>query len=199
MWAGVPSEPLCLHTQSLATAQLIFVLEGSLEFNYTDQYQSVMSVQIEAGGFLYFPPGAGVQQDVGSFNGCGILVYDVTHKRKQQQQLVYDKSADNLPILDATPEVFTLRKLLPTTSIYDFNVHLMDFQPGEYLVIKEVHRNQHGLLMLEGQGIYRLGDDWYPVGAGDVIWMGPFVPQWYGALGKTPTRYIIYKDTWFQE
>ena len=54
---------------------------------------------------------------------------------------------------------------------------------------QEVHYNQHGLLMLQGQGIYRLGDKWYPVQAGDAIWMPPFVPQWYGALGPAPTRY----------
>ncbi|KAJ1415060.1 RmlC-like cupin domain superfamily [Sesbania bispinosa] len=70
----------------------------------------------------------------------------------------------------------------------------MDFQPGEFLNVKEVHYNQHGLLLLEGQGIYRLGDSWYPVQAGDAIWMAPFVPQWYGALGKTRTRYLLYKD-----
>ena len=43
---------------------------------------------------------------------------------------------------------------------------------------------EHGLLMLEGGGIYRLGDHWYPVTAGDFIWMAPFCPQWFGALGK---------------
>lgn len=26
--------------------------------------------------------------------------------------------------------------------------------------LQEVHYNQHGLLLLEGQGIYRLGDSW---------------------------------------
>ena len=62
-------------------------------------------------------------------------------------------------------------------------------------LLQEVHYNQHGLLMLQGQGIYRLGDKWYPVQAGDAIWMPPFVPQWYAALGPTPTRYLIYKDT----
>lgn len=59
---------------------------------------------------------------------------------------------------------------------------------------QEVHYNQHGLLLLEGQGIYRLGDSWYPVQSGDTIWMAPFVPQWYAALGKTKTRYLLYKD-----
>ncbi|KAJ0961813.1 hypothetical protein J5N97_029641 [Dioscorea zingiberensis] len=90
--------------------------------------------------------------------------------------------------------VFELRKLLPASAPYDFNIHIMDFQPGEFLNVKEVHYNQHGLLLLEGQGIYRLGDSWYPVQAGDTIWMAPFVPQWYAALGKTPTRYLLYKD-----
>ena len=35
---------------------------------------------------------------------------------------------------------------------------------------------------------------WYPTLAGDAIWMAPFCPQWFGALGKTPTKYLIYKD-----
>ena len=45
--------------------------------------------------------------------------------------------------------MFALRKLLPQTGDYDFNVHVMDFEPGEYLNVKEVHYNQHGLLMLQ--------------------------------------------------
>lgn len=103
-------------------------------------------------------------------------------------------STDKQPLLDTPGEVFQLRKLLPTSASYDFNIHIMDFQPGEYLNVKEVHYNQHGLLLLEGQGIYRLGDSWYPVQAGDAIWMAPFVPQWYAALGKSRTRYLLYKD-----
>ena len=35
----------------------------------------------------------------------------------------------------------------------------------------------------------------YPVKAGDAIWMAPYVVQWYGALGKERSRYIINKDT----
>ena len=48
--------------------------------------------------------------------------------------------------------------------------------------------------MLEGGGIYRLGDSWYPVKAGDFIWMAPWCPQWFGAIGKVPAKYLIYKD-----
>lgn len=103
-------------------------------------------------------------------------------------------STDKQPVLETPGEVFELRKLLPASMPFDFNIHIMDFQPGEFLNVKEVHYNQHGLLLLEGQGIYRLGDSWYPVQAGDAIWMAPFVLQWYGALGKTRTRYLLYKD-----
>ncbi|XP_011031978.1 PREDICTED: (S)-ureidoglycine aminohydrolase isoform X2 [Populus euphratica] len=103
-------------------------------------------------------------------------------------------STDQQPLLETPGEVFELRKLLPPSLPYDFNIHIMDFQPGEFLNVKEVHYNQHGLLLLEGQGIYRLADSWYPVQSGDAIWMAPFVPQWYAALGKTRTRYLLYKD-----
>jgi (S)-ureidoglycine aminohydrolase len=51
------------------------------------------------------------------------------------------------------------------------------------------------LCQLQGKGIYRLADDWYPVTAGDAIWMAPYVPQWFAALGDRPARYILYKDT----
>ena len=68
------------------------------------------------------------------------------------------------------------------------------FKPGTTLPLVEVHVMEHGLLMLEGQGVYRLGDDWYPVQKGDVIWMAPFCPQWFVAMGKGPASYLYYKD-----
>uniref|UniRef100_A0A9I9D7G7 Uncharacterized protein n=1 Tax=Cucumis melo TaxID=3656 RepID=A0A9I9D7G7_CUCME len=56
-----------------------------------------------------------------------------------------------LPCVMSHYQVFQLRKLLPMSMPYDFNVHIMDFEPGEFLNVKEVHYNQHGLLLLEGQ------------------------------------------------
>jgi (S)-ureidoglycine aminohydrolase len=48
--------------------------------------------------------------------------------------------------------------------------------------------------MLAGQGVYRLDSDWHPVQAGDVIWMAPYCPQWFVAMGPAPASYIYYKD-----
>ena len=45
-------------------------------------------------------------------------------------------STSKQPVLDVSPEIFTLRKLLPQTRSYDFNIHIMDFRPGEYLYVK---------------------------------------------------------------
>ena len=87
-----------------------------------------------------------------------------------------------------------VRGLLPDTMAFDFAVNTMTYQPGAALRMVEVHVMEHGLLMLEGGGIYRLDEKWYPVTAGDFIWMGPYCPQWFGAIGKTPAKYLIYKD-----
>jgi (S)-ureidoglycine aminohydrolase len=87
-----------------------------------------------------------------------------------------------------------VRSLLPDQPAFDFAVNTMTYMPGAALSMVEIHVMEHGLLMLEGGGIYRLGDAWYPVNAGDFIWMAPFCPQWFGALGKQPAKYLIYKD-----
>ena len=87
-----------------------------------------------------------------------------------------------------------VKLLLPDDAAFDFAVNIMVYQPGASLSIVEMHIMEHGLMMLQGGGIYRLGDAWHPVTAGDFIWMGPWCPQWFGAIGKVPAKYIIYKD-----
>ena len=57
----------------------------------------------------------------------------------------------------------------------------------------EMHVMEHGLLMLEGGGIYRLGDSWYPATAGDFIWMGPWGPQWFGGWARCPRSTLFTK------
>jgi (S)-ureidoglycine aminohydrolase len=95
--------------------------------------------------------------------------------------------------LDDDPSL-QVKSLLPDDVGFDFAVNTMVYQPGAALSRVEMHVMEHGLVMLEGGGIYRLGDRWYPVTAGDFIWMAPWCPQWFGAIGKTPAKYLIYKD-----
>jgi (S)-ureidoglycine aminohydrolase len=96
--------------------------------------------------------------------------------------------------LHADPDLL-VRALLPAHFGFDFAVNTMTYAPGATLSQTEIHIMEHGCLMLEGAGIYKLADTYYPVHAGDFIWMASFCPQWFGALGKVPTKYLIYKDT----
>ncbi|CAM6045683.1 unnamed protein product [Sphagnum compactum] len=173
--------------------RFVFVVKGEVMLTVHTLLQSHC---LQVDGFAYLPPEMEhVLATAGS--SATLIVFERRYTivgGNQAPELIVG-STDKQPLIEAPGEIFELRKLLPTNSIYDFNIHVMDFQPGEFLNVKEVHYNQHGLLLLEGQGIYRLADKWYPVQAGDTIWMAPFVPQWYAALGKKRSRYILYKDT----
>lgn len=87
-----------------------------------------------------------------------------------------------------------LQVLLPDVPAFDLAMNIFTYQPGATLPFVETHVMEHGLLMLAGQGVYRLEDSWYPVAAGDAIWMAPYCPQWFVAMGKTPASYLYYKD-----
>jgi (S)-ureidoglycine aminohydrolase len=87
-----------------------------------------------------------------------------------------------------------LQVLLPDRPAFDMAVNIFAYQPGGHLPFVEIHLMEHGLVMLSGGGIYRLEDSWYPVQAGDAIWMAPYCAQWFVAMGKVPARYLYYKD-----
>ncbi|GAB2236354.1 hypothetical protein Droror1_Dr00028188 [Drosera rotundifolia] len=169
--------------------RLIFVVEGSVTLTNSSGQNNELVVD----SYAYLPPNC--FHDIVSDASATLVVFErrYSHLGDHVTEEIIG-IASNQPLLETPGEIFELRKLLPTSAAYDFNIHIMDFQPGEFLNVKEFHYNQHGLLLLEGQGIYRLGDNWYPVQAGDVIWMAPFVPQWYAALGTTRSRYLLYKD-----
>jgi (S)-ureidoglycine aminohydrolase len=87
-----------------------------------------------------------------------------------------------------------VKRLLPDTLPFDMAVNTMSFAPGSTLPFAETHVMEHGMLMLRGGGIYRLGDDWHPITEGDVLWLGPYCTQWFGALGREWSSYLLYKE-----
>ncbi len=95
--------------------------------------------------------------------------------------------------LNGDPGVL-VRSLVPSDLAHDFAVNTMTYQAGAALAQVEVHVMEHGLLLLEGSGPYRLGDDWHDVQAGDFIWMAPYCPQWFRAETSGQAKYLIYKD-----
>jgi (S)-ureidoglycine aminohydrolase len=94
----------------------------------------------------------------------------------------------------ADDKALRIQVLLPDNPQFDLAINILIFDPGAHLPLVETHIMEHGLLYLQGQGIYRLGQDWYPVKKGDCIWMAPYCQQWFTAMGKEPAVYIYYKN-----
>ena len=170
---------------------LVYVLDGRCSASFGGKQHA-----LTAGSYAYVPPGTD---------------YHFSKARPGTQLLFFQKRFESLAGV-ATPGVLVgreadvegkpflgnedarLQVLLPDRPEFDLAVNIFTYQSGATLPFVETHIMEHGLVMLQGQGIYRLDADWYPVRAGDVIWMAPFCPQWFVAMGKTPAAYIYYKD-----
>ena len=87
-----------------------------------------------------------------------------------------------------------LQSLVPDDLAYDMAMNIFTFQTGHSLPVTETHVMEHGLVVLQGKGVYYLDDSWMEVEESDFIWMGPYCPQSYYAAGPVPSRYIYYKN-----
>ncbi|MFC7544474.1 hypothetical protein ACFQU2_40645 [Siccirubricoccus deserti] len=76
----------------------------------------------------------------------------------------------------------------------DFEMNIMGFGPGTHFHCVETHVFEHGLVMLEGQGLQLLNRDWHELWTGDFVWMGSFVPQQFYCTGWSGAAYLLYKD-----
>jgi (S)-ureidoglycine aminohydrolase len=170
--------------------RFVYVLDGQISI----ETQSVRH-SLAPGGFAYIPEG--VPHQIAAPTPSRAAIIEKPYQESAaipHPELLVSREDEVLPSPLMGDEGLLVRSLLPNTPSFDFAVNTMEYKPGAALSMVEVHVMEHGLLMLEGGGIYRLGDSWYPVTAGDFIWMSPYCPQWFGALGKKPAKYLIYKD-----
>jgi (S)-ureidoglycine aminohydrolase len=174
------------------TAQrFVFVIEGAVKLEVNKQQS-----QLGTRGYAFVPAGLAHRITATEKSRVAVIekAYETLHAIPQPRLIVSheDKVASH-PLGDDPG--LQVKCLLPDEMSFDFAVNTMVYQPGAALSMVEMHVMEHGLIMLEGGGIYRLGDSWYPVTAGDFIWMAPWCPQWFGAIGKIPAKYLIYKDS----
>ena len=170
--------------------RFLYVLQGSVEVSSLDQRHALIQDH-----YAYLPQG--MRHRVSALEPSRVAIIEKRYQPLEGVSAPQAIFASELKVIGqplmGDPDL-TVRGLLPDTMGFDFAVNTMTYRPGAALSMVEMHVMEHGLLMLEGGGIYRLDEAWYPVTAGDFIWMGPFCPQWFGALGKLPARYLIYKD-----
>jgi (S)-ureidoglycine aminohydrolase len=167
-------------------SRFIYVMDGDL---------SVGDATVTANGYAYLPPGDTTKVHAAAPARASVIEkeYLPVAGHLPPARFISSEAAAASSQLMGDPWL-EVRTLIPADPAFDFAVNTMTYQPGAALPMVEVHVMEHGLVMLTGGGIYRLGDSWYPTTAGDFIWMAPYCPQWFGALGKIPAKYLIYKD-----
>ena len=166
--------------------RFLYVLDGRI---------SIGSTVLNPGGYAYVPPGHATT--VCSDAAARAVVIEKPYQSLggvSAPELTTGAEDDASATYLGDDPWLEVRGLIPDNAAFDFRVNTMTYQPGASLPGVEIHVMEHGLLMLQGGGIYLLGSQWYPVQAGDFIWMAPYCPQWFGALGKQPAKYLIYKD-----
>lgn len=169
----------------------IYVLEGAGGITLENKRH-----RLEAGSYAYLPAGTDIQIKSGGAN-LRLLIFQKLFEplpgaAKPGALVAHEHSVKGQPFLGNADA--RLQVLLPDQPEFDMAVNIFTYQPGATLPFVETHIMEHGLVMLKGQGVYRLDNDWHPVQAGDVIWMAPYCPQWFVAMGKSPASYIYYKD-----
>ena len=172
---------------------MVYVRDGSVQLQHGEK-----QTQLDRGGFAFFPAGYSHSITTTANGSANLIVFEKTYFRLEGQD---DEPA---PIVGKATEIAgepflgdpdaILQTLLPIQPAYDMAVNIFTYQPGATLPQVEIHTMEHGLEMLSGMGVYRLSDSYYPVTAGDVIWMASYCPQWFVAMGKQPASYIYYKD-----
>jgi (S)-ureidoglycine aminohydrolase len=171
--------------------RVLFVLDGEVEVELTRGVPHALG----PGSFAYLPPNGDCPLRANSESRLCVF-----EKRYVPLPRISPPKASAGAERDVPGEPFLgdpdalLQVLLPDEPAFDLAVNVFTYQPGATLPMVEVHVMEHGLLMLEGQGVYRLADSYYPVREGDAIWMASFCPQWFVAMGKSPARYLYYKD-----
>jgi (S)-ureidoglycine aminohydrolase len=171
--------------------RVIYVIEGEIVLPREGEGEHILA----AGGYAYIPPNTDLRfraQVASRLNVFEKRFVPLSSGPAPGLLIGQEQEVEGVPFLGDSDA--SLKTLLPGEPAFDLAVNLFTFVPGATLPMVEVHMMEHGLLMLQGQGVYRLADAWYPVQQGEVIWMAPYCPQWFVAMGKTPARYLYYKD-----
>jgi (S)-ureidoglycine aminohydrolase len=171
--------------------QVVYVLAGKCSSKIGGKKTNLL-----AGSYVFIPPSTDFHYS-GATKGTQFLIFQKKYEPlagAQEPEILHghEENVSGQPFLGNKDA--RLQVLLPDAMAFDLAVNIFTYQPGATLPFVESHIMEHGLLMLKGQGVYRLDNDWHPVKEGDVIWMAPYCPQWFVAIGKAPVSYIYYKD-----
>jgi (S)-ureidoglycine aminohydrolase len=141
---GKSAKPYAPAPRLPGVERFIFLIQGELVGSYKVPYgnHALQEFKLRPGGdeYAFFPAGTGHEFECAKGEAVFLMYEQVyrPHPRaiKNKEELVSPQvvigNVDAQAMLDpGAPEVFGLRKLLPLSEEYDFNIHIMDFEPGQ--------------------------------------------------------------------
>ncbi|MGX7023298.1 (S)-ureidoglycine aminohydrolase [Vagococcus hydrophili] len=170
----------------------IYCLEGELTVTIGAE-----TYELTTGGYAYCPPTESLKFENKSNEKTETFLY----KKRYQEAEGYAP----YPVTGNTNEMdyqdyegmtdVGLKDLLPTDLNFDMNFHILKFETGASHGYIETHYQEHGALMLEGEGLYNLDNHWLPVREGDYVFMGAYNLQAGYSVGrKGALTYLYSKD-----
>ena len=155
-----------------------------------------LSLVMRPGDYFYAPPEQAHRLNARS--SCRMMLFEhnyyaLTGVEPPSPQFGRSRNAQGRAFR-GDPDVLQ-QTLLPSDASFDMGVSLYSLYPGATLPGVVSDGTERGLLLLEGEGVVRLGDHWHAVKAGDSIWTKGHTPFWFAATGKVVTRYLQYEDT----
>ena len=155
---------------STSAQRFIFVIDGDVKLEADNK-----STELSARGYAFLPEGLKHRIVATKTSHVAVIEkpYQALASVAPPQLIISNEDAVSSHPLGDDPSL-QVKCLLPDEMNFDFAVNTMVYQPGAALSMVEMHIMEHGLIMLQGGGIYRLGNSWYPVTTGDFIWMGPW-------------------------
>lgn len=169
----------------------IYLMDGQLEVSYDGKKTSLTE-----GGYVFAAPDTSLSFTNSSTEPVRVLLYKqryIAYNGPEPESVEGSVNTIQEVIYDEMENVF-LKDLLPTDIRYDMNMHILSFEPSGSHPFVETHVQEHGAYVLEGEGIYLLGSDWYQIQKEDFIFFGPYTPQAVYATGRGRLTYIYSKD-----
>ncbi len=170
--------------------QFFYLIDGELSLNTGGRTHKMVP-----GGFFWLPPHTPYE-----INNAGDRDAQALWIRRQYIEVqgvkIPDPIVANERDVSAEPvDTYMEQHLTPYEQLsFDLGINIQVFDPGVYFSFVESHIMEHGLYMLNGQGVYWLNNDFMEVQKDDFIYMAPFCPQFFYATGWDKSAYLLYKD-----
>ncbi|QDA60481.1 (S)-ureidoglycine aminohydrolase [Hymenobacter jejuensis] len=184
-----------------ADGQLFGKTQASQIFFYVVEGQCQVTIDgaertLATGQFVYVPIG---QEYLfkNPAEGTQLLTFHKVYEPLEGHPtpgVVFGEKDDSKAPVYMNDPALRIQELLPNELAFDMAVNIFTYDLGGHLPMVETHIMEHGLLYLQGQAVYMLDQQWYPVKKGDSIWMAPYCQQWATTMGKEPSVYIYYKN-----